>query len=39
MIAGPERHGVPNLVNLFGIELPGLTASLAIADHVVALLG
>jgi L-2-hydroxyglutarate oxidase LhgO len=39
MIAGPERHGVPNLVNLFGIESPGLTASLAIADHVVSLLG
>ena len=38
MIAGPERHGVPNLVNLFGIESPGLTASLAIADHVLALL-
>jgi L-2-hydroxyglutarate oxidase LhgO len=39
MIAGPARHGVPNLVNLFGIESPGLTASLAIADHVVSLLG
>jgi L-2-hydroxyglutarate oxidase LhgO len=39
MVAGPERHGVPNLVNLFGIESPGLTASLAIADHVVSLLG
>jgi len=38
MIAGPERHGVPNLVNLFGIESPGLTASLAIADHVGSLL-
>jgi L-2-hydroxyglutarate oxidase LhgO len=39
MIAGPQTHGVPNLVNLFGIESPGLTASLAIADHVVSLLG
>jgi len=38
MIAGPERHGIANLVNLFGIESPGLTASLAIADHVAALL-
>ena len=38
VIAGPQSHGVPGLVNLFGIESPGITASLAIADHVVALL-
>jgi L-2-hydroxyglutarate oxidase LhgO len=37
-IDGPQRHGVPGLVNLFGIESPGLTSSLAIAEHVMALL-
>jgi L-2-hydroxyglutarate oxidase LhgO len=39
MIEGPADHGVAGLINLFGIESPGLTASLAIADHVAALVG
>jgi L-2-hydroxyglutarate oxidase LhgO len=34
-IDGPAAHGVAGLINLFGIESPGLTSSLAIADHVV----
>jgi len=37
LIQGEQRHGVPGLVNLFGIESPGLTASLAIAEEVRAL--
>ncbi len=35
-IDGPEEHGLPGLVNLFGIESPGLTSCLAIADYVAA---
>ena len=35
IIHGPREHGAPNLVNLYAIESPGLTSSLAIADHVV----
>jgi L-2-hydroxyglutarate oxidase LhgO len=36
MIQGPAEHGVPGLVNLLGIESPGLTSSLAIAEEVCA---
>ena len=36
MIAGPAEHGMTRLVNLFGIESPGLTASLSLAEAVVA---
>jgi L-2-hydroxyglutarate oxidase LhgO len=37
VVQGPQTHGLPGLINLFGIESPGLTASLALADHVVEL--
>ena len=39
VIDGPSAHGVSGLINLFGIESPGMTSALAIADHVMALLG
>jgi L-2-hydroxyglutarate oxidase LhgO len=35
VMQGPSDHGLPGLVNLFGIESPGLTSSLAIAQAVV----
>ena len=38
VIAGPTEHGIPGLVNLLGIESPGLTAALAIGDHVQGLM-
>lgn len=38
VIEGEAAHGVAGLVNLFGIESPGLTSSLAIGDHVAGLL-
>jgi L-2-hydroxyglutarate oxidase LhgO len=37
MLDGPDQHGLPGLVQLFGIESPGLTSSLAIADAVAAI--
>jgi L-2-hydroxyglutarate oxidase LhgO len=39
LIQGPRNHGVDGLINLFGIESPGLTSSLAIADYVGELVG
>ncbi|MET0310906.1 MAG: NAD(P)/FAD-dependent oxidoreductase [Burkholderiaceae bacterium] len=38
VIHGPADHGVKGLVNLFGIESPGLTSSLAIGEVVAALI-
>ena len=38
MIQGPKDHGIAGLVNLFGIESPGLTSSMAIGQRVAALL-
>src|ERR1700761_9415851 len=37
-IDGPERHGLPGLISLFGIESPGLTSSLGIGEKVAKLL-
>jgi L-2-hydroxyglutarate oxidase LhgO len=37
-IDGPETHGLPGVVQLFGIESPGLTASLAIAEKITGML-
>jgi L-2-hydroxyglutarate oxidase LhgO len=35
LVQGSREHGVPGLVHLFGIESPGLTASLPLADAVI----
>jgi L-2-hydroxyglutarate oxidase LhgO len=39
VIQGQAEHGVPGLIHLFGIESPGLTSSLALADEVRAIAG
>jgi L-2-hydroxyglutarate oxidase LhgO len=39
LIQGPRDHGVDGLINLFWIESPGLTSSLAVADYVSELAG
>jgi L-2-hydroxyglutarate oxidase LhgO len=36
MVEGPREHGLAGLVHLFGIESPGLTSSLSLAEEVVA---
>lgn len=38
LVQGPRDHGIDGLVNLFGIESPGITSSLAIGDYVESLL-
>jgi L-2-hydroxyglutarate oxidase LhgO len=36
-ISGPDDHGLAGIVNLFGMDSPGLTASLAIGDYIAAM--
>jgi L-2-hydroxyglutarate oxidase LhgO len=39
VLHSPDQHGVVGRINLLGIESPGLTASLAIAEQVELLVG
>ncbi len=39
VVQGPRTHGIPGLVHLFGIESPGLTAAIALADYVGEMVG
>jgi L-2-hydroxyglutarate oxidase LhgO len=34
MIDAPAQHKLPGLVQMFGIESPGLTSSLSLAEEV-----
>jgi len=38
MIQGPAQHGLARMVHLFGIESPGLTCTLSLAEEVVSCL-
>ena len=38
LVQGPESHGMQGVVNLLGIESPGLTSCLSIAEHVDSLI-
>jgi L-2-hydroxyglutarate oxidase LhgO len=38
IVSGPAQHGVAGLVNLFGIESPGLTSAIVLGEHVAAVL-
>ena len=39
VIQGKNEHGYDSIINLYGIESPGLTSSMAIGEYVKALAG